>query len=63
MIELLKKNKNKWYTTKEISKLIGISHGSVTTSLMKLRQSQLIDYRSTGFRNQLEYRFKQEERQ
>ena len=41
----LKKNKRKWYSAREISKKLRLSSGSVTTCLMKLRKSGLINYK------------------
>jgi Mn-dependent DtxR family transcriptional regulator len=54
----LKQNKNKWFTSKQISESIGVSIGSVTMSLKKLRKSQLVKYKNTGKRNEFKYMFK-----
>ena len=54
----LKEHKGKWFTSKEISKETGVSIGSVTMSLKKLRKSQLIKYKNTGKRNEYHYMYK-----
>ncbi|MBN1385352.1 winged helix-turn-helix transcriptional regulator [Candidatus Woesearchaeota archaeon] len=56
--DFLKKHPTKWFTSREISEQIGISLGSVTMSLKKLRKSKLIKFRISGKRNQFEYSFK-----
>jgi len=57
--DFLKKNKNAWFTSKEITKKLSISLGSVTTSLKKLRQSGVLYHRFTGRRHLYQYRFKE----
>lgn len=54
----LKRNKNKWFSSKEISKGLGVSLGSVMTSLKRLRESRAIDFREGKWKNQFEYKFK-----
>jgi len=54
----LKENKKEWFTSKQISKETGVSIGSVTMSLKKLRKSQLIKYKNTGKRNEFHYMYK-----
>jgi len=49
--EFLEENKGKWFTSKEISKILGISIGSVTMSLKKLRKSGMVKYKVTGKKN------------
>lgn len=61
--DLLKKHKGRWFTSKEIAKLLMASLGSITTSLKKLRDSSAIDfeYRSkigTTSKNAYVYRFR-----
>jgi len=56
--DFLKKNPKKWFTAKEISKRLKVSIGSVTNCLKKLRQSNAINYRASGNKNQYEYKFK-----
>lgn len=55
--DLLKKNKKKWFTAREISDKLGVSIGSVTMSLKKLRESNTIKYQITK-RNLYKYMFK-----
>ncbi len=55
--DFLKKNPGGEFTSKELSKELGISIGSVTMSLKKLRESQSVNYRSTK-RNMYRYWFK-----
>ena len=45
----LKEHKGKWFTSKQISHETGVSIGSVTMSLKKLRKSQLIKYKKVIF--------------
>ncbi|MBC8494550.1 ArsR family transcriptional regulator [archaeon] len=56
VFDFLRKNKGKWYTSREISAKLGVSIGSVTMSLKKLRKTNLIKYKNTGKRNTYEYR-------
>jgi len=54
----LKKNKNRWFLSKEVSKGLGASIGSVTNCLKKLREYNAISFRGTKRKNQFQYRFK-----
>jgi len=57
----LKNNPNEWFTSKDISKSSGISIGSVTTSLKKLRTRGEVGYKlNENFygRNCYKYKFK-----
>ena len=54
----LKKNKNKWFFSKEISKELDASIGSVTNCLKKLRENNAINFKGTKRKNQFKYRFK-----
>jgi len=56
--DFLKKNRSVWFTSKEITKKLNISLGSVTMSLKKLRQSGILYHRFTGERHLYQYRFK-----
>ena len=56
----LKRNINKWFSSKEICKELGTSIGSVTNCLKKLRESRAIDFREAKRKNQFEYKFKQQ---
>ncbi|MBW2999253.1 winged helix-turn-helix transcriptional regulator [Candidatus Woesearchaeota archaeon] len=52
-----KRAPNKWYTSKELSQRLGISIGSITMSLKKLRESGSIKFKTTK-RNMFLYQFK-----
>lgn len=56
--DFLKENKSSWFTSKDITKKLSISLGSITMSLKKLRQTGLLHHRFTGERNSYQYRFK-----
>jgi Mn-dependent DtxR family transcriptional regulator len=56
--DYLKKNKARWFTSKDISKGLKVSIGSVTSCLKKLRHSRTIHFRTSKNRNQYEYKFK-----
>ncbi len=55
--DYLKNNQAGWYTSKELSKALGISIGSVTMSLKKLRESRSVKFQTTK-RNMFKYMFK-----
>jgi DNA-binding transcriptional regulator GbsR (MarR family) len=55
--DYLKKNQLGWYTSKELSGALGISIGSVTMSLKKLRESRSVKFQTTK-RNMFKYMFK-----
>lgn len=54
----LKKNKTKWFLSKEVSKRLGASIGSVTNCLKKLRESKAIKFKGTDRKKQFQYKFK-----
>ncbi|HLD04305.1 MAG TPA: winged helix-turn-helix domain-containing protein [Candidatus Nanoarchaeia archaeon] len=54
--DFLMKNKGGWFTSREISEKLGVSIGSVTMSLKKLRKTNIIKYRNTGKRNTFQYK-------
>lgn len=54
--DFLCKNKNTWFTSKEISEALSVSIGSVTMSLKKLRKTNIIKYKVTGKRNTYSYK-------
>ena len=56
--DFLKKNKRKWFTSRDISDKLKVSIGSVTNCLKKLRQSRSIQFRTSKRKNQFEYKFK-----
>ena len=43
--DFLCKNRKKWFTSREISAMLGVSIGSVTMSLKKLRKTNIIKYK------------------
>ena len=55
--DFLKKHPKDWFTSKELSQKLGISIGSVTMSLKKLRESRSVKYQTTK-RNMYKYMFK-----
>ena len=44
VLNFFEKHPDRWFTSFEIKDNIGISHGSVTTALRKLRKYDLIEY-------------------
>ncbi len=54
--DFLLRNKGSWFTSREISDKLGVSIGSVTMSLKKLRKTNIIKYRNTGKRNTYQYK-------
>lgn len=60
--DFLKAHPNDWFTSKEISKGINISIGSVTVCLKKLRENEEVQYKAKGKkggkRTQYSYCFK-----
>ncbi len=42
----LKKNSNKWFTSRQIADKLKASYGSVSVSMMKLRQSEQIKFKN-----------------
>ena len=61
---LLKKNKEKWFMSKEIAKKLNASVGSVTTCLKKLRDSSAVSFKypnkSGSGKNSYIYKFREE---
>ncbi|MBT4352618.1 HTH domain-containing protein [archaeon] len=55
--DFLKKNKNKWFTSKDISNALSLSIGSVTNNLKKLRKSTSVKSKMEG--NRYKYMFKE----
>jgi CRP-like cAMP-binding protein len=43
----LKKNKAKWFTSKEVAKATNLSYGSVTNNLTKLRRSGEVHFKES----------------
>ena len=56
IVSFLGENKGKWFTSREISSKLGVSIGSVTMSLKKLRKTNIIKYKNTGKRNTFMYK-------
>ena len=46
----LKKNRNKWFTSRQIADKLRASYGSVSVSIMKLRQSGQITFKKNKLR-------------
>jgi predicted transcriptional regulator len=55
--DFLKKNKRKWFTSKSISDDLGLSIGSVTNNLKKLRKTNSVKSKQEG--NRYFYMFKE----
>lgn len=55
--EFLSANPAKWFTSKQIAHALGISIGSVTMNLRKLRKSNAIAVREGQIRNTFLYAF------
>jgi len=53
--DFLCKHRGEWFTSRDISERLGVSIGSVTMSLKKLRKTNLIAYENTGVRNTFRY--------
>ena len=57
--DFLKQNRAKWFSSKDISGILGTSIGSVTNSLRRLRESNFLTFRETEERrNTFLYKFK-----
>ncbi len=54
VLEFLKKHTG-WFTSTEISKALDISIGSVTASLKKLREADMVDFKNQGRKNKYIY--------
>jgi len=54
--DFLKKNKRKWFTSKEIAEGLLVSIGSVTNNLKKLRKTNSIKHKLLN--NKYKYMFK-----
>ena len=58
VLEFLENHKGKWFIARQLSKDIGITQGSCTNNLMKLKRHKLIDFREADKRHTFEYRHK-----
>jgi len=47
VFNFLKKNRNKWFTSRQIADKLKASYGSVSVSIMKLRQSGQITFKES----------------
>jgi len=60
---LLKKNRSKWFTSREIANRLSASLGSVTTCLKKLRDSSSVSFKYPNKqgqgRNSYVYKFRE----
>ena len=56
--DFLKDKNRNWFTSRDISKELEVSIGSVTNCLRKLRVSKSVNYRNSTNRNQVEDKFK-----
>jgi len=56
--DFLKKHKTTWFTSKEITKKLKVSSGSVINNLSKLRKSKQIMFKPSGRANQYVYKHK-----
>jgi len=59
--DFLCNNRGEWFTSRDISQRLGVSIGSVTMSLKKLRKTNLIQFQNTGVRNTYKYMVEFEE--
>lgn len=46
ILRLLKRNKERWFTAKEITKILKINNGSVTRALRQIRNPKLVRFRT-----------------
>ena len=58
--EFLAGHSGDWYSSRDISDELGVSIGSVTMSLKKLRDSDMIEYKEVGKRNTYHYMVEEE---
>ena len=59
--EFLAENSGEWYSSRNISDELGVSSGSVTMSLKKLRDTDMIEYKEVGKRNTYHYTVQEDE--
>lgn len=59
--EFLAENSGEWYSSRNISDELGVSIGSVTMSLKKLRDTDMIEYKEVGKRNTYHYMVREDE--
>ena len=51
--DFLKRNKNKWWTSKEIATQLEASVGSVTTTLTKLRRQRVVRFKNSRIKTNM----------
>lgn len=54
----LKKNRGRWFTSRETSERMKVSIGSVTNCFKKLRNSGAVHFKETNVRNRYLYKYK-----
>jgi Mn-dependent DtxR family transcriptional regulator len=59
--EFLAENSGEWYSSRNISDELGVSIGSATMSLKKLRDTDMIEYKEVGKRNTYHYMVREDE--
>ena len=50
VFNFVKKNRNKWFTSRQIADKLKASYGSVSVSIMKLRQSGQVKFKKSKLR-------------
>ncbi len=61
VFSFLESNKGNWFTSRDISEQLDVSIGSVTMSLKKLRNTNMIKFKNSGKRNTFQYCVEAEE--
>lgn len=56
--DYLREHPSSWVSSHELANHLGISIGSITMSLKKLRKAGMIRFKRTGLRNAYVYSFK-----
>jgi len=56
VFNFLKKNRNKWFASRQIADKLKVSYGSVSISVMKLRQSGQIKFKKNKLRTKTQGR-------
>lgn len=57
IISFLKKNSDKWFSAREINKAIGTTSSCTTNSLKRLREANLVNFKTVGKRGIFQYRY------
>ena len=61
IMQLLKKHKNKWFTSGEIGKIVGTAESSTTKCLAALRYSDFVYWKYKKGTNRIVYIYKYKE--